>query len=90
MGRLNCNFISGDCQSRLCSAGVLAATIIASTEHTEILESLLEADTEGKIETIAVILKLKPELLIHNERISSILTGKFPPPSISLEKNHNL
>jgi len=59
----------------LCSAGVLAATIIATSEHQEILESLLEADNEGKVETLAIILKLKPELLIHNERISSILTG---------------
>ena len=74
---VNITCVVGDSQSRLCSAGVLAATIIASTDQEEMIEDLLEADCVGKIETIAIILKLSPELLVHNDRIPSILSGKF-------------
>ena len=69
--------ILADNQSRLCSAGVLAAAISKSESQEEMIDDLLEGDVVGKIETIAIIIKLKPELLMSNQKLATLLAGKI-------------
>lgn len=41
------------------------------------IDDLLEGDVVGKIETIAIIIKLKPELLMSNQKLATLLAGKI-------------
>ena len=60
----------------MCSAGVLAATIAVSEKQEEMIDDLLEGDVVGKIETLAVLLKVKSDLIVNNEKLASVLLGK--------------
>lgn len=82
---------SDETQSRLCSAGVVAATIIHMENASEVLEEFLnisgsDEEISTKLAVLGVVTKLKPDLVIENSALlNCLLVGAKSDEPIIIE-----
>lgn len=82
---------SDETQSRLCSAGVVAATIIHMENAPEVLEEFLnisgsDEEISTKLAVLGVVTKLKPDLVIENSALlNCLLVGAKSDEPIIIE-----
>jgi len=82
---------SDETQSRLCSAGVVAATIIHMENAPEVLEEFLsisgsDEEISTKLAVLGVVTKLKPGLIIENSALlNCLLVGAKSDEPIVIE-----
>ena len=82
---------SDETQSRLCSAGVVSATIIHMENASEVLEEFLnisgsDEEISTKLAVLGVVTKLKPNLVIENSALlNCLLVGAKSDEPIIIE-----